>query len=235
MQSYLKGITLEWFKPDLLLMDDSNLHPFWMENYKKFILELQTNFGPHNPVRDTEHQLNHLTMKDGQCITKYMVEFNWITTQVWGNGKGALQHHFYNGLPDCIKDEVSHNGKSPTLFKLCSLTQSIDTCYWECKSKINCQVKPSAALSFKSNKTPTTSSMNSGGSKVSPDIKGKTSTSTSTTPKPDLTLKLGSNSKLTSNEQKHCFMSYPQNHIKCNSRSPLSHPPTLEHFCPASS
>ena len=30
-------------------------------------------------------------------------------------------------------------------------------------------------------------------------------------------------------------LSYPQNHIKYNSGSLLSHPPTLEHFCPASS
>ena len=30
-------------------------------------------------------------------------------------------------------------------------------------------------------------------------------------------------------------MSYPQNCIKFNSRFLLSHPPTLEHFCPASS
>ena len=43
--------------------------------------------------------------------------------------------------------------------------------------------------------------MNSGGSKASPDVKRKTST-TSSTPKPDLMLKLGSNGKLTSDEQK---------------------------------
>ena len=50
MQSYLKGIALEWFEPDLLLMDDPDLHPFSMENYKEFILELQMNFGLYDPV-----------------------------------------------------------------------------------------------------------------------------------------------------------------------------------------
>ena len=89
-------------------MDDTDLCPFWMENYKEFVLELQINFGPHDPVGDAEHQLDHLTMKDSQYITKYMVKFNWITTQVWSYGEGALQHHFYNSLPDCIKDEVSY-------------------------------------------------------------------------------------------------------------------------------
>ena len=47
--------------------------------------------------------------------------------------------------------------------------------------------------------------MNSGGSKASPDVKGKTSTTTSSTPKPDLMLKLGSDGKLTFYEQKRCF------------------------------
>ena len=40
VQSYLKDIVLEWFEPDLLLMDDPELHPFRIENYKEFVLEL---------------------------------------------------------------------------------------------------------------------------------------------------------------------------------------------------
>ena len=77
-------------------------------------------------------------------------------------------------------------------------------CYWKCKSKINHQVKPSTTPPSKSDKTPTTSSMNSSGSKASPDVKGKTST-TSSTPKPDLMSKLDSNGKLTSDERKRRF------------------------------
>ena len=67
-QSYLKGMALEWFEPDLL-MEDPALRPLWMDNFREFVLELQTNFGPHDPVRDAEHQLDHLSMKDGQRIT----------------------------------------------------------------------------------------------------------------------------------------------------------------------
>ena len=87
------------------------------------------NFDPHDPVRDMEHQLNHLTMKDSQHVTKYVVEFNQIMIQVQGYREDALQHHFFNGLPDCIKDEVSHIGKPPTLSELCSLAQLINMCY----------------------------------------------------------------------------------------------------------
>ena len=125
--------------------------------------------------------------------------------QVQGYGEGALWHHFYNGLPNYIKDKVFCIGKPPTLSELHSLAQLIDICYWEHKCEINCQAKPSAAPPFKSDKTPATSSMNSGGFKASPDVKGKTSTTTSSTPKPDLTSKLGSDGKLTSDERKYYF------------------------------
>ena len=82
MQSYLKGMALEWPELDLLLMEDPALRPLWMDNFREFILELQTNFGPHDPIRDAKHQLDHLSMKDGQHITKYVVEFNRIASQI---------------------------------------------------------------------------------------------------------------------------------------------------------
>ncbi|KIJ12762.1 hypothetical protein PAXINDRAFT_14330 [Paxillus involutus ATCC 200175] len=69
-QSYLKGMALEWFEPDLLQLGDPALCPDWMDDYREFVLELQTNFGPHDPVGDAEHQLDHLSMKDGQHINK---------------------------------------------------------------------------------------------------------------------------------------------------------------------
>ena len=75
MQSYLKGIALEWLKLDLLIYDPK-FCPFWMGNHKEFVLGLQMNFGLHDPVRDAEHQLDHLTIQDGQYIIKYVVKFN---------------------------------------------------------------------------------------------------------------------------------------------------------------
>ena len=75
-QSYLKGMTLEWFKPDLLNSGDLADHPRWMESWVHFIAELQSTFGPHDPITDAEHQLKHLRMKDTHCITWYIVDFN---------------------------------------------------------------------------------------------------------------------------------------------------------------
>ncbi|KAF9220323.1 hypothetical protein BS17DRAFT_820805 [Gyrodon lividus] len=113
-QSYLKGMALKWFKPDLLHMKDPDLPLLWMDRYHEFLLKLQTNFSPHDPVTDAKHQLDNLSMKDRQCINKYVVEFNHITSQVQGYGECTLYHHFYSKLLDYIKDEVSHVGK-PTM------------------------------------------------------------------------------------------------------------------------
>jgi len=75
-QSYLKGMTLEWFEPDLLNSGDPADRPCWMDSWVHFIAELQSTFGPHDPIADAEHQLEHLQMKDAHRITRYIVDFN---------------------------------------------------------------------------------------------------------------------------------------------------------------
>ena len=134
-QSYLRGMALEWFELDLLNVSNPNTHPIWMDNYHQFVSKLQSNFSPHDPVGDVEHQLDNLSMKEGQKINKYVIEFNRLARQVHGYGDGTLCHIFYSGLPDHIKDEISHVGKPRTLNGYRTLVQTIDARYWECKSK----------------------------------------------------------------------------------------------------
>ena len=81
-QSYLKGMALEWFEPDLLDTGDPANRPRWMDTWITFVAELQSTFGLHNPVADTEHQLNHLQMKDGHRVMWYIMDFNWLASQV---------------------------------------------------------------------------------------------------------------------------------------------------------
>ena len=119
-------MALEWFEPDLLGMDDSDARPLWMTSWCEFVIELQTTFGPHDPVADAEHQLDHLRMKDTHRVNRYVVDFNRIASQVRGYGDGALRHHFYSGLPDRIKDEISRIGKLRTLDGLRAVAQEID-------------------------------------------------------------------------------------------------------------
>ena len=63
-QSYLKGMTLEWFELDLLDPGSPAQCPRWMDSWVNFVTKLQKTFGPHDPVTDVEHQLKHLIMRD---------------------------------------------------------------------------------------------------------------------------------------------------------------------------
>ena len=75
-QSYLKGMALEWFEPDLLGMEDPNARPLWMTSWQEFVIELQITFGPHDPIADAKHQLDHLRIKDTHRVNRYVVDFN---------------------------------------------------------------------------------------------------------------------------------------------------------------
>ena len=150
-------------------------------------------------------------MKDRQRINKYIMEFNRIASQIRGYGEGALWHYFYNGLPDHIKDEVSCVGKPSTLSNLRHLVQAIDACYWERKSEVSRQTKPSAnpSTSKSTSDKPSTSTSASSFTATPKDTKeskGKaTNTSGSSVGKPNLTTKLGKDGKLTAAEWKNCF------------------------------
>jgi len=130
-------MALKWFELDLLNSSNPWDRLIWMDNYQQFVQELNSNFSPHDPVREVEHQLDNLSMKDGQRINKYVVEFNRLTSQVHGYSDSALHHIFYSSLPDHIKDEISQVEKPHTLDGYHTLAQMVDARYWECKSKIH--------------------------------------------------------------------------------------------------
>jgi len=109
-QSYLKGMTLEWFEPDLLNSGDPADCPRWMNSWVHFVAELLSTFGPHDPVADAEHQLEHLQMKDSYRVTRYIMDFNRLASQVQDYGDGTLHHLFYSSLPDHLKDEIARVG-----------------------------------------------------------------------------------------------------------------------------
>jgi hypothetical protein len=81
--SYLKGTALDWFEPEL---SDEFQEPDWLDDYLDFTHILRENFGPYDPEGDAEADLENLTMKDNQRITKYVVDFNRYAAQVgWGD------------------------------------------------------------------------------------------------------------------------------------------------------
>ena len=205
-QSYLKGMALEWFEPDLLGNIAPNQHPLWMDNWHEFLAELLGQFGPHNPVGNAEHQLNNLRMKETHCIIRYLVEFNRLGSQLRGYGEAALRHKFYTGLPDRIKDKICCTGKPRNLEDLQALAQDIDACYWECKDEIARQTKSNPVTS--SNTTGNTSSRKATSSGNSSQLPTSSSSSSGSKPAgkaPDISDKLGQDGKLTSEERQHRF------------------------------
>ncbi|KAG6327828.1 hypothetical protein ID866_11261, partial [Astraeus odoratus] len=109
--SFLKGITLTWFEPDLLDAIPGT-EPTWANDYSEFIIELTTNFSPHDPVGNA------------------------------GYGEGALCHMFYNGLPDCIKDKIARIGKPPGLIDLCTMAQGINMCTGSTSQRLPARTNP---------------------------------------------------------------------------------------------
>ncbi|KIO03793.1 hypothetical protein M404DRAFT_144805 [Pisolithus tinctorius Marx 270] len=189
-QSYLKGMALEWFELDLLGLDDPDDQPLWMDSWREFILELQTTFGPHNLVTNTESQLDHLHMKESQHINKYIVDFNWLASQV---------------------------GKPQTLHELHHLAWEIDACYWEHKEEVQLVSKHQGLSNSSNNKSrgsgnnsqaktsqekaKTGNNNNSRSSPKPASLKlGNNNSSNSSKPKPS---KLGKDGKLTPEECKH--------------------------------
>ncbi|KIM54789.1 hypothetical protein SCLCIDRAFT_30840 [Scleroderma citrinum Foug A] len=176
-QSYLRGMALKWFEPDLLGSGDPNSHLYWIDDWQELVMELQTTFSPHDPITNAKHQLNHLHMKDTHRFRAMVMVISAITsTQV-----------------------------SPTesKMKLRALTQEIDAHYWECKEEVACQTKSSSgntnqASSGKSDKK--SSFRDSQSTPLSSNLK---SNKLGRTPK--YLDKLGKDRKLTPDEQKCRF------------------------------
>ena len=201
-------MALKWFEPDLLSTLDAYDRPLWMDDWHEFITELQLQFGLHDSIKDAEHQLNNLRMKDTQRIVRYIVEFNRLVFQLKGYGDATLRHKFYTGLPDRVKDEICHVGKPRQLEDLCSLAQSIDARYWEWKEEVTRQTKtlPGNSSNNGNNNTSNKSDKKTSSSGNSPQpanlpssLKGKN------TSKPDIAEKLGKDGKLTPDERKRRF------------------------------
>ncbi|KIO05097.1 hypothetical protein M404DRAFT_141962, partial [Pisolithus tinctorius Marx 270] len=185
-QSYLKGMALEWFEPDLLRLNDPDDWPLWMDSWREFILELQTTFSPHNLVADTESQLDHLHMKESQCIKKYVDEVCRV-----GKPRTLHElHHLAQEIDVCYwerKEEVQQASKHQGLSNSSNNKFS--------GSSSNNQAKTSQ------DKSKTGSNNNNSGSspKLASSKLGNNSNSNSSKPEPS---KLGKDGKLTPKECK---------------------------------
>jgi hypothetical protein len=60
--------------------------PAWLNDWDKFVQELETNFGPYNDIGDVENELATLKMLTSQRISEYIVCFNSLASRCnWGD------------------------------------------------------------------------------------------------------------------------------------------------------
>ena len=158
-------------------------------------------------------------MKPSDKISTYNVDFMYYVSQLgWDNS--VLCHCYYQGLPNQIQDPIStrEQGKPTSFQNMYALVMTINHCYWEhdCKCHHIRQAEKEAleSHSWKQGKSSTFSSTTASQNKANTSpvvLSTKTSSKSSLSPTPkkqpnfpwaDLSSKLASNSKLTSDEHK---------------------------------
>ena len=164
--------------------------------------------------------LDNLHMKPSDKISTYNVDFMYYVSQLgWDNS--VLCHCYYQGLPNQIQDPIStrEQGKPTSFQDIYALAMTIDHRYWErdCEHHHARQVEKEALESHsrKQGKASTSSSVMTSQSKTNPSPAASSTKNPSSkpslspapkkqpnTPWMDLSSKLASNGKLTSNEHK---------------------------------
>jgi Domain of unknown function (DUF4939) len=61
--SYLQDVAQEWFESSISGLTDEP--PEWFDNWKAFLDELRTNFGPYDETGNAKHELTNLRMMSG--------------------------------------------------------------------------------------------------------------------------------------------------------------------------
>ena len=111
--SFLMGPALSWFEPRLF----NSSPPTWVNNWDLFHAELESNFSPFDPVRETEAKIETLVMAEGSHSMTYFVEFNCLAPRIQWSDHALLQQA-YKGLACCIKNEMVHHNWPITLLDL---------------------------------------------------------------------------------------------------------------------
>jgi len=217
--TYLTGVAQDWFEVGLN-QEDQGILQDWLSNWNLFVDKLRRHFGLSDPIGEAANMLDNLCMKPSDKISTYNVDFIYYASQLgWGNS--VLCHRYYQGLPNQIQDPIftRKQGKPTSFQDMYALVMTINYRYWErdheryhtrqaekeaLESHSRKQGKAftssfAMASQNKANSAPVASSAKNPSSKpsLSPaPIKQPN------TPRMDLSSKLASNGKLTSDECK---------------------------------
>lgn len=130
----LKGRAAEWFEPtlrDWLENPDSQRKAETREifgNFNTFATKLKETFGNPDERRTAERQLLSLTQKGSAGA--YAAEFKRLAGKL-DLGEEALIIHFYAGLRDEVKDDISKSDRPDTLHEFIGQAIKIDNRLYE--------------------------------------------------------------------------------------------------------
>jgi len=203
-----------------LNQEDQGIFQDWLSDWNLFVDELHQHFGLSDPIGEVANMLDNLCIKPSDKISTYNVNFMRYASQLgWGNS--VLCHRYYQGLSNRIQDPIStwKQGKPTSFQDMYALVMTIDHRYWERDRERHRarQAKKEALESHsqKQGKASTSGSVMASQSKTNPSLAASSAKNPSSklslspapkkqpnTPQVDLSSKLASNGKLTSDEHK---------------------------------
>ena len=129
--TYLTKIVQDCFEVDLNQKDQSILQN-WLSNWNLFVNELHQHFGLMDPIDEVANVLDNLHMKSSDKIFIYNVDFMCYAFQLCQRNS-ILYHHYYQNLPNQIQDPIStqKQGKPTSFQDMYALAITINHHYWE--------------------------------------------------------------------------------------------------------
>jgi len=193
-----------------LNQEDQGILQDWLSDWNLFVDKLCRHFGLSDPVGEVANMLDNLRMKPGDKISTYNVDFMCYASQLgWGNS--VLCHRY--------SISTQEQGKPTSFQDMYALAMTINHCYWErdreCHRARQVEKEALESHSQKQGKASTSGSVTAFQNKVNPSPAVSTAKNPSSKPSPsptpkkqpntlwvDLSSKLASNGKLTSDEHK---------------------------------
>ena len=219
--TYFTGVVQDWFEVGLN-QEDQGILQDWLFDWNLFVNELRQHFGLSDTVGKVANMLDNLHMKPSNKISTYNVDFIYYASQLgWGNS--VLCHRYYQRLPNWIQNLIStwEQGKPTSFQDMYTLVITIDHYYWERDhERYYARQAEKEALeshSWKQEKASTSGPVAASQNKVNISLAASSTKTFSNsslspalkkqpnTPWVDLSSKLASNSKLTSDKCKKCF------------------------------
>ena len=145
----------------------------FMSDWTLFETKLHMHFGSEDPIFEAKSAIDKLTMADNQQILAYDLEFNKHAPHS-GINDGMLNHFYFKGLPEHLKDKIMRDSCPSTLAAIQQKVRCADQCYWERQAQkgkhpapISGGKKNDSSTSTKNDSTTHTSSSTASTSKAS--------------------------------------------------------------------